>query len=306
MTIVGRRALTLLAVLTALLAASGVAQVLRATPAAADFEYCWRQPVHTSGSGVSYVKRCRTIQDGQSGHGGTSAGGGPSPAECGLDKHTMSGPYSWFCIGRAACAIEDDAQPYQPMPAPPAAGGTWRLLVCWPCATCAGPPGQRWILNGPAARPPIVQALEAFGRLDVEHGTPSHSPKAKAVVGLATWFWLDPGLFTETRGTSAEGLVAIATPTSTVWDPGDGSGTVTCDGPGRAYAGSEDAAGACTHTYRSSSPDYHGQVTRHWTVRYEDGGAVVNIPGAPLALDLADGFDLAVVETQVVDDRGGN
>jgi hypothetical protein len=258
--------------------------------------------VHSPHGGLSYVKQCRTIHDGEPGHGG---GNDSSPADCGLDKHTMSGPYSWFCIGGAACAIEDGAHSYTPKPPPPASGA-WHLLVCFPCATCAGPPGQRWILDGTAARPPIVQAREAFGRLAVGTATPEHSPTAKAVVGLATWFWVAPEAFALERGTSAEGLVAIATPASTVWDPGDGTGTVTCAGPGRAYTGSEDATGACTHTYAAMSPDYHGQVTRHWTVRYEDGGAVVDIPGAPLVLDLADDFDLTVVETQVVDDRGGN
>jgi hypothetical protein len=253
---------------------------------------------------VIYVKQCKTVHDGEPGSG-DSGGQGPSPSDCGLDQYTPPGGHSWYCVNKGACYIDDTARAYDPDPGPPPPGQEWHVQVCYPCARCFGPPGIHYILGGPAARPPIIQAREAFGRLDVKHGQPSHSPKTDAVVGLATWFWVDPALFTEARGTSAEGLVAIATPASTEWDPGDGSGTISCAGAGKAYTGSEDAAGACTHTYGASSPDYHGQVTRHWTVRYEDGGVVVTIAGAPLALDLADDFDLAVVETQVIDDRGG-
>ena len=113
---------------------------------------------------------------------------------------------------------------------------------------------------------------------------------------------LDPATFGVERGSSAEGLVAIATPAATDWDPGDGSGVITCAGAGQPYtAGAE--SGGCTHRYMKMSPGYDGQVTRHWTVRYEVGGAVVDIPGAAVALDVTTPFTITVVETQVV---GGN
>jgi hypothetical protein len=299
------------ALLGALALVAGVltVQTAAAAPASADSQYCWMQPVQGPNGTISYVKKCRTIHPGEpGGPGGT--GHLPSPADCGLDKGnpggTGAGYGAFYCVGSAACTIKDNWVPYAPPTEPAPAGHEWKLQLCWPCGTCLGPPSNGYVLDGPRARPLIIQAQEAFGRLAVTHGEPAHSPKTAAVVGLTTWFWLDPGLFGEERGTSAEGLVAIATPASTTWDPGDGSGTITCAGPGRPYAGSEDAAGACTHTYAAMSPDYHGQVTRHWTVRYENNGAPIDIPGADLALDLADDFDLTVVETQVIDNRGGN
>jgi hypothetical protein len=293
-----RPAVALLAVL-AVLVGTAAAGVVLAGPAAAA-ERCWYQAVKDPDGGIHYVKRCRNVDPGRPGGQGNNA----PPPDCGLDKMPPQPGYgAFYCVGKAACTIKDNWVPYAPPTTDAPPGHQWKLQLCWPCGGCLGPPVPTYILDGPAARPLIVQAQEAFGNLDPPAGSVQHSPAAKAVVQLATWFWLDPATFGIERGTSAEGLVAVAEPRETEWDPGDGSAVVSCTGPGVPYTPGADETGGCTHTYTAMAARYDGQVTRHWAVHYENGGAPVTIAGAPAELTATTPFALAVVETQVV---GGN
>lgn len=285
-----RRALTLLAALALALVTVGFGP---AGPAAAD-RHCWMQAVKGQDGTIHYVKRCSSTDPG---HPGT-----PGPAEdCGQDQITPGpgdGPY--FCQGGVPCAITTNVVPLALPTTDPPPGQKWQVLICHNGATFT----KTWVLTGNQPRPLIVQAQEAFGNLRPPAGAVRHSPDTKAVVALPTWLWLDPGSFGVERGSSAEGLVAVAEPESTTWDPGDGTGTMTCSGPGTPYSTGASADGACTHTYLAMAQRYDGQVARHWVVHYDNGGARVDIPGAPLALTADTGFTLAVVEAQVV--VGGN
>jgi hypothetical protein len=73
-----------------------------------------------------------------------------------------------------------------------------------------------------AIAPPVM-------RLSPPLGTPQ-------LVGVPTWLWIDDPWVTLRASATLGGVTATvtATPTSVVWDLGDGS-TVTCDGPGTAY-----------------------------------------------------------------------
>jgi hypothetical protein len=294
-----RPALALLAML-AVLAGTATAGLILASPASAA-RRCWPQAVQGPDGTIHYVNRCKDIKPGQPG----GPGNGGTPVDCGLNKMTPQPGYgAYFCVGTAACTIKDNWVPYAPPTTTAPPGQQWKLRLCWPCGGCLGPPVPTYILNGPVARPLIVQAQEAFGNLAPPAGNVLHSPGNKAVVALPTFFWLDPGTFGELRGTSAEGLVAVAQPQGTEWDPGDGTGVITCDGAGTPYVDGADAAGACTHTYAAMSPAYNGQVTRRWAVHYENGGAAITIAGAPAVLTATTPFALTVVETQVVGGRG--
>jgi hypothetical protein len=292
-----RPILALLAMLAVLVGTVAVG-LITAGPAGA-VQRCRYQAVKDPDGTIHYVKICKD------GHPGDPGGPGSSvPVDCGLDKMTPQPGYgAFFCVGKAACTIKDNWVPYAPPTSPAPPGHEWKLRLCWPCGGCLGPPVPRYILDGPAARPLIVQAQEAFGNLDPPGGDVRHSPGAKAVVALPTFFWLDPGTFGVLRGTSAEGLVAVAEPQGTDWDPGDGTGAFPCDGAGTPYAEGVDPDGACTHSYGAMSPAYNGQVTRRWAVHYENGGAAITIPGAPTVLTATTPFAITVVETQVI---GGN
>ena len=62
--------------------------------------------------------------------------------------------------------------------------------------------------------PPLVdQAREAFGQLEVPKAKLVFNPTARTLVNLDTWFWAQDLSGEELRGTSAFGLVAVATPT---------------------------------------------------------------------------------------------
>src|SRR5215468_8541504 len=226
-----RPAMAVLAVLAMLAGAVATGSVF-AGAAAAEEQQCSMQPVKDPDGSIHYVKRCTNVEP------GGLAPGAPSLADCGLDRGqpTPPGPGygTWYCVGTQACAIKDNIVPLAPptQPAPP--GQSWVAQGCTPCGTC-GSIKLTLILTGPVARPPIVQALEAYGNLRPPGASVQHSPTAEASVGLDTWFWLDPAMFGGLRGTSAEGLVAVAEPQATDWNPGDGSAVITCAGAGRPY-----------------------------------------------------------------------
>lgn len=292
-----RRLLVLrpLAVLIGLVAASAVVLGLfAATDAAAAGQYCYMKAVHNPDNTISYVRVCVDIHPGDP--GGPGGGGGGAPP-CELDKAPTGPGYgAFYCSGKAVCTIKDNWVPYAPPTETAPPGQEYKLQLCWPCGGCLGPPAPSYILNGPPVRPLIVQAQEAFGNLAPPAGAVRHSPDARGIVSLPTWLWLQPGSFAEVFGSSAEGLVAVAEPDSTTWNTGDG-GSVSCDGGGTPYAAG--AAATCTHTYTRASARYDGSVTRTWRVHYELAN-VVDIPGAPAALDADTAWNLAVAEAQVL------
>ena len=285
-----------LILLIGLLAASSVVLgAFAATDASAARQICWMQAIHNPDNTISYVKRCKTIEPGEPGGPG---GGGIAEPTCELDKAPTGAGYgAFYCVGKAVCTIKDNWVPYAPPTEPAPPGHEWKLQLCWPCGGCFGPPAPSYILDGPAARPLIVQAEEAWGNLAPPAGEVRHSPDARGIVSLATWFWLDPGSFGVLRGSSAEGLVAVAEPDATDWSTGDG-GSVTCDGAGTPYR--DGASSQCTHTYTRASERYDGSVTRTWRVHYEQGGAPVDIAGAPDTLTATTGWALGVAEAQVL------
>jgi hypothetical protein len=293
-----RRLLVLrrLAVLIGLVAASAVVLGLfAATDASADGQYCYQKAVHNPDNTISYVRVCVDIHPG---HPGGPGGGGGGAPPCELDKAPTGPGYgAFYCNGKAVCTVKDNWVPYAPPTEPAPEGHEWKLQLCWPCGGCLGPPSNSYILDGPVARPLIVQAQEAFGNLAPPDGAVKHSPDVHGIVGLATWLWLEPGSFAEVFGSSAEGLVAVAEPAGTTWDTGDG-GSVGCDGGGTPYTAG--AAATCTHTYSRASARYDGTVTRTWRVHYELAGNVVDIAGAPVALTAATNWALAVAEAQVL------
>ncbi|QYG91972.1 hypothetical protein HC251_05660 [Iamia sp. SCSIO 61187] len=136
-----------------------------------------------------------------------------------------------FTEDRQACQLPE---PGQPVPAP-------------------GAP------TGPGAPPvyiidPAVLAQEARDSVSLALPRPHTSPPEDGfqLVGLQTWFWIDPGQWRPvTARAELPGIWAevTATPVTTTWTPGDGGAAVVCPGPGSAHPGTTGARTECGHTY---------------------------------------------------------
>jgi hypothetical protein len=284
----------LLAVLAAAVGLT-VAVLSPATPAGAA-EQCHMEAYKNPQGGISYHKVCTNVDSSKNGQSG-------GENTCQTDKMAPSLGGGWFCIGRAVCHERPPWTGFGQPTTPPPPGESYVFIECWPCNGCLGPPAPSWILSGAGPRPLIVQAREAFARIDPPAVVVKHSPDSDAFARMDTWFWLAGGAaLGRLTGSSAEGLVAVAEPAGTSWDPGDRTGTFACVGSGTEWAPGKDPTNACRHTYLEGSDEdgYQGAVTRRWAVHYENGGAPVAITGAPGTLQVTTTFDLLVLENQVV------
>jgi hypothetical protein len=96
------------------------------------------------------------------------------------------------------------------------------------------------------------------------------------LVGLPSYLSVGDAWATrsETASIGAVSSTVTATPVEVRWDPGDGSGAITCSGPGST------AAPECTHTYIRSSGgatfDLTATITWEvaWTSTTGEGGAL--------------------------------
>lgn len=257
--------------------------------AASAEQRCRQEAVKNPDGSISYRLVCVEVDPGDPG-----SGGGGEVEDCGQDEANLPYEGAPFCHNGIPCQYTDNIVPLAP-PATPAPDGQK-----WQARYCTNGTKVLVLTGGEQARPLIVQAQEAYGNLAPPAGVVRHSPDVRGIVSLDTWFWLAPGTFAEVRGSSAEGLVAVAEPAGTVWRTGDG-GSVGCAGAGVPYGS---AGQGCTHVYTKASPRYDGSVTRTWQVHYEVGGATVAIPGAPDTLTAATGWALAVAEAQVLSGPG--
>ena len=106
-------------------------------------------------------------------------------------------------------------------------------------------------------------------------------------VNLWTWYWAAPTSWRpSSRTASAGGASATVTaiPTALVFEPGDGSGSVSCPGPGRPWQKADgDAApggGGCGYVYRRvSEAPLTSRVSIRWAVSWSgSGGAGGELP----------------------------
>jgi len=222
-----------------------------------------------------------------------------------------------FCWGSYPCYYKASVVPFEPPPPPaPTPGAQWHVRYCLqpvlmldaitPTYT-SWTPKAMWV--GQANEPPplVDQAGEAFGQLKVPKAKLVFNPTARTLVNLDTWFWAQDLSGDELRGSSAFGLVAVATPNELVITPGDGSAPFTC---GWVTVKSD----ACAYAYRRSSvggslrglsgaPAYEASGRATWTVRFEQDGVPVPIAGAPTELtgpELTAAVVVAEVQTLVI------
>jgi hypothetical protein len=189
-------------------------------------------------------------------------------------------PPATFCVGGAACYIKDSVVPFLPPKGPPPKpDAQWVVRMCVNADGAAG--GEAiWLDDNLPVEPPlIVQAQEAVGQLQLPKLGMRRNPRGVSITNLETIFTPTGATDEPLRGSSAFGLVAIATFDTWTVKPGDGD-TVTCNPPR-----------SCRHTYERSSvgqdrhdddgnPAYAVRSYGTWTIQYEQGGDPITIPGA--------------------------
>jgi hypothetical protein len=197
-----------------------------------------------------------------------------------------------------------------------APGGRWYDIRCSDGALYLGiyvPPASSNV-------PPAVVlagslARSVSSRLQLPEPTVGRSPIGQALVGLPTWLWVDPAAWRVLRQRTSAGPVwaeVVATPVSTTWDAGDGTGSFSCAGPGTAYDRSRpvsDQSTECSYAYRRSSAEqpqtgpgendryFTVTVTTRWQVTWTGtGGSGGTLP----ELTRSSSFPLAVAQRQTV------
>ena len=189
---------------------------------------------------------------------------------------------------------------------------TVQTLACPLGAGGATPPQAGG--GGPALPAPggLAQLAVRYLRLPGPVIRSSPAPGALQLTRLPVWLWVAANTWqprSKTAQVPGESVTATATPVLAAWAMGDGN-TVTCKGPGTAYAAGDNPSAAsptCGYTYEASSagqPDgaYRVTVTITWDITWTGpagaGGAL-----APLQTVAAAEFRVA--ESQALNTDGG-
>ncbi|MEY9988081.1 hypothetical protein ABIE67_000113 [Streptomyces sp. V4I8] len=145
-----------------------------------------------------------------------------------------------------------------------------------------------WLAEPPTQETvdPAVLAQRAVDSMTLL-GPDVASPRAAGdyTVGVPMWMWVNQSATTygpNTASASAGGITVTATAkvSKIVWQMGDGS-SVTCNGPGTPYQGSEGMAQSptCGHMYSKTSAGtksgkFPVTATSTWTIDWQGGGEV--------------------------------
>jgi hypothetical protein len=251
-----------------ILALSTACLLLAATPAWASH----RPPVHCAQRDAHGL--C-VVQVGDPGHGGgpgsgTSGGTGGTQRCTDIDGKVIPCERHGLGVWDASlnCYLEL-TNPQPPKSDPVWAGHTTGAIydcLTWPPRTTGN--GWVWFANPPAGPDPRALALEAEKTLQLPLPSGDRSPNPSKTyhgypytyVNLWTWFWTDSASWKTRTATARAGGVSATvtvTPTALLFDPGDGSSSVSCAGPGRAWTSADgDGAptdGGCGYQYRSAT-----------------------------------------------------
>jgi len=198
-------------------------------------------------------------------------------------------PPATYCVGGAACYIKDSVVPFLPPKSPPPKpDADWVVRICVNADGSGG--GEAiWLTDDLPVEPPLsVQAAEAVGQLRLPRIRFETDPPVRSIVNIETRFTATGDVGDPLTGSSAFGLVAIATLETWHVETGDGT-TLSC-------SVRDAATDACAHTYARASvgqagrdgegrPAYAVRSYGTWAIAYEVNGDPVDIPEAPQAID---------------------
>lgn len=246
--------------------------------------------VHTSANADATVTKCYKNNVGQrvcatevvvtkkppSKGGGKGGGNSGGASKCTWKGNAvpctdpMGGTFSNGCYYRSTNPPIADVTP----PPPP----NWESLPGYFIQSlCFGPDGVLgsagvsyfWTMAPPVAVAPSPRtlALRAFKTLILSRPSPGRYPAGMlqngdpyTVVNAYTWYWTTPASFRAQSATaSAAGVssTVTVTPTALTFTPGDGSGRVSCGGPGTAWQSGDGvwaaSSSGCDFRYLHSS-----------------------------------------------------
>lgn len=183
------------------------------------------------------------------------------------------------------------AGPPTPPPASATGPGQWYQIYC-----ALVPLDIEWVQDNVTPPPPTAPSITPAQLAALAQATiPLHAPTihinptGDQLVGMATWFWVDPAdIGTLPASDSQNGVSVTGSVTADHFtvDPGDGTGTFSCPGSGTPWA--PGAQTSCSHTYPRSSAGqkpndaFTAKVTVTWVGSYT---ATINgapAPGGPL------------------------
>ena len=236
--------------------------------------------------------------------------GSPGQAKSGVvDVSTTASACTWMQVFT-----------YERLPLPPSVAGQpggWWAQYCnndgWAGAPVFVPDGTP--PAGVLQVSPGTLAQRAVNQLRLPAPTVGLNPSPRALVNLPEWFWVPRSSWATLQQRTQAGpvwAVVTARPSSTTWDPGDGSAPFTCAGAGTAYVKSESADAQhtdCSYTYRRSSADqpqsgpdpndrfFTVTVTTTWSVTWTGAGGT---GGTLPVMTRSTTFPLAVAERDAV------
>lgn len=226
----------------------------------------------------------------EGGNGGT---GTDQPATCDLDSFGPSefdkNATATFCMGTEVCFTADLLPPVAlPAGDKPNEDSVARGTKCSNGVTTRT---VRTFWSDDEEPPSLIdQARTAIDALDFTTPTVGVSPAGRTLVNLDTWFWLDD-VQDEVTATAFTVTARAAIQSMTV-DPGDGTGTFTCEPVATSAA---EAEKNCLHEYRRSSSRgsasvggraaYPVTVTTVYGLTFTQGGNAITIAGAPGTID---------------------
>ena len=184
-----------------------------------------------AGSGGGTVSVGAGSGSGGPGSGGSQGSpGGTSPGSGGSGASPWSCTYTYLALNNEGGFPPGGALP-----------GAWYSVTCVDAATAVQVTQTVWVTGAaPAGAAPVDPrslALQAENSIDLPRPVVHIDPSGTAVVDLATWYWIDPGLWRDQSVTATAGPVsatAVARPVDVRWESGDG-GQVVCNGPGVAF-----------------------------------------------------------------------
>jgi hypothetical protein len=202
-----------------------------------------------AGSGGGAVSVGAGSGVGLPGSGGSTSGGAQGGGSSGTSPWICT--YTYLTINNEGGFPDGGPQP-----------GAWYSVTCDDASSGAQVTQTVWITGSQPVTAPTVDpralALEAENSMELPRPALRTDPPGTSVVGLATWFWIDPTLWHSVSVTATAGSVsatAVATPVDIRWATGDGA-TLVCSGPGVPYAPWIPAAvqaSTCAYTYRRTS-----------------------------------------------------
>ena len=240
-----------------------------------------------------------------SGSGGASGGSSGGSGSGGSGGGGSSGASPWTCTYTYLTLNNEGGFP-NGGPTP----GAWYSVTCVDVAAGAQVTQTVWITGPQPTSAPAVDpralALQAENSMTLPAPGIRLDPAGTSVVGLGTWFWIDPTVWHNYTVSATAGTVsatAVARPIAVRWTTGDGS-VVTCAGPGTAYDPGMPASWQttqCAYTYRNTSigqptldgnPDngtYVVSATIQWDVSWSStgvagGGALPTLSTSSAAL----------------------